>query len=235
MNMRNLGVTMIFFGVSFFLSAQEIPNLQRPLFTKITATWCPNCGTWGWTYMKDIVNEHEESTLIFGAHHSGRLQSEAGSFLADNFKTFGQPVFLLGNDNLGVRSSNMDSKISEARDIITVEMNRDPDVNTGMYIQVSSDRIDVQTKTKFFNAMEGSYYVSIYLVENEVEEIQSQLSGEVLHPYVVRSAFSEFPQGVEIASGNIAKNAEFETSFSLIRQPEWNLDKSYLYAIVWSV
>ena len=56
-----------------FIFAQEVPEVQRPLVTKISATWCPPCGGWGWTLMEELVIDNEDKATLIVAHHDGQL------------------------------------------------------------------------------------------------------------------------------------------------------------------
>ena len=231
--MKKLLTTLLFSAIAtVVLKGQEVANLQMPLFTKITATWCPNCGTWGWTYMKDVMAQNGEDMLVVGAHHSGNLQTKAGNFFQSVFNSFSQPRFIFGNQDQGVRSNNIVDKLNETDAKVKEQLALQPNVGVGMTISVSPDKIDVHTKAKFFAELNGEYYLSLYLIENNVVEEQASLGNAVEHPMVLRTAFTDDDEGMQIASGSISVDFEVENDFSLIRQPEWNLENSYIYGIV---
>ncbi len=231
--MRKQLLTLVLTWVAFSISAQEVPNLQRPLFTKITATWCPNCGTWGWSYMKDVIAQNGDDMLVVGAHYSGELENDAGDFFQSVFRSSGQPRFIFGNQDQGVRSSNLVDKLNETDAAVKDLMAQQPEMGVGMNVTVSNQSLDVHTKTKFFAAVDGTYYLSLYLIENDVIEEQAAVGPNAMHPMVVRSAFTDGGEGIEIVNGSIALDTEIEHDFSLTRQPEWNLENSYVYAIIW--
>ena len=227
---------MIFYLIgilSFSLTAQDVPNEQKPLFTKITATWCPNCGTWGWTYMKDIIGQNGDEMLVVGAHYSGDLQNAAGGFFDQVLQAPGQPVFYLNNDNQGVRSNNLSAKLAETDAMVKQITGEQPLVGVGMEVQPSQTSITVRTKTKFFNATDGEYYLGLYLIEDGVVADQASVGSNAVHPMVARAIFSDQGEGVQLADGAIAADTEMENEFTLVRQPEWNLDNSYVYGIIW--
>ena len=69
---------LLFFALSFSnIHAQDVPEVQRTLLTKVTATWCPSCGSWGWSFFEDIIEDNTGKATFMGAHHSGNLVSSA--------------------------------------------------------------------------------------------------------------------------------------------------------------
>ncbi len=214
------------------LSAQEIPTKQKALFTKVTATWCPNCGTWGWAYMESMVGSNENDALIIGAHFSGELATAAGDFLADNFAVFGQPRFLLNNRDLQVSRNNLADKETEARNVIVADGKKDAEIGVGLEATISATSVDVKSSTKNFVALDGAYYLAIYLIENEVIANQASVGPSANHPYVIRSAFSADQFGTELFSGPVSDFSN-DAEHSLILDPEWNTENLYVYGIIW--
>ena len=56
----------IIFTISILVSSltigfsQDVPEVQQSLITKITATWCPSCGGWGWTFFENILADNDD-------------------------------------------------------------------------------------------------------------------------------------------------------------------------------
>ncbi len=58
--------TLIFTMMITMLStqAQEISNDQWTIMTKTSATWCTNCGAWGWDMFKDLIDDNQDKNVI---------------------------------------------------------------------------------------------------------------------------------------------------------------------------
>ena len=103
----------IIFTISILVSSltigfsQDVPEVQQSLITKITATWCPNCGGWGWTFFENIYDDNADKALLIAAHYSGELQTSVSSDFADNFNISYQPFFILGNENQNVNGETV--------------------------------------------------------------------------------------------------------------------------------
>ena len=59
--------------------AQQVAQVQRSIVTKRTADWCPNCGTYGWTYFKDAIEQNGDKAVFIAAHYSGGLAAPAAN------------------------------------------------------------------------------------------------------------------------------------------------------------
>ncbi|MEO1714235.1 MAG: hypothetical protein AAFU60_12955 [Bacteroidota bacterium] len=46
------------------LQAQEVMEVTTPVITKKTATWCINCGTWGWDLFEGLVSANQNSAVF---------------------------------------------------------------------------------------------------------------------------------------------------------------------------
>ena len=214
------------------LNAQEIPTVQKPLFTKVTATWCPHCGTWGWEYMESMVGTNEEDALIIGAHHSGVLQSAAGQFLQSNFRTQSQPRFVLNNTDLGVSRNNLAEKETEARNVIVAEGTEDAQINVGLIATMGESSIDVKSSTKNFVALDGEYYLALYLIEDKVIATQSSVGPDANHPFVIRTAFGAEQFGTQLFSGAVT-DFSYDADHSISIDAEWDTENLYVYGIIW--
>ena len=105
---RNIFILLIFSVFSIVLQAQEItvPQTQRPLITKRTASWCPNCGGWGWTFFRNVMDDNNGKAVFFANHYDGIHTSPTTLALATNFGGVSQPLFFLNNTNQSVSSGS---------------------------------------------------------------------------------------------------------------------------------
>lgn len=220
--------------LAYLLSfAQEVQQEQRSLVTKVTATWCPNCGNWGWTLMEGLMEDNGDKALMIGAHFSGTLESPEAIAWGQNFNIGGQPVFLVNNTNVGANSSNHVAKRTEISDMVTANLAESPVANAGVEISLSPDNeLIINTKTRFFQATEGDYYLAVYILEDEVEANQSGNISDNIHPRVLRQSVNgDF--GESIASGSIAADMEMDGTYTMAMNENWNIDHLRVTAIIW--
>ena len=62
--MKQFTLLTIFCIASISLFSQEVMEVQQTLLTKRTATWCPYCGTWGWGFFEDLIEDNEEKAVL---------------------------------------------------------------------------------------------------------------------------------------------------------------------------
>ena len=222
---------ILFFSNSFF--AQDVPEVQRPLVTKIAATWCPPCGGWGWTFFEDLVIDNEEKATMIVAHHDGQLVTIAGDAFSSNFNSPYQPYFYVYNDDVGASSSNAAAKRTEVKDMVDVEAAKSPIANTGMILNLYDVQLQIITKTKFFQAASGEYYLGIYAVENEVVNFQQGQGNNAIHEKVLRGSLIDDTFGELISSGNIDAGSEFGKVYNIELDANWNTDHLEIVTIIW--
>ena len=215
------------------LQAQEAPQTQMPLVTKVTATWCSNCGSWGWDFMELALDAHEDEALFLGAHYSGDFENDLGDFIDQNFSAIGQPVFFLGNEDLVVTRNNVNARLQTLSDGINQQLAMSPVANTGIKVRLSGNQLQVNSKTRFFQSANGEYYLAMYVVENDILNRQASQSGDVEHPYVARAFMHDNPEGILISQGSVQAGTEFDESFSITSDSEWDMDNIHVYAILW--
>lgn len=223
-------ISILFFS---FLSAQEVPEVQKTLLTKITATWCPNCGSWGWTFFEQLIEDNSEKAVFVGAHHSGDLVSPPGEAFSTNFMAPYQPYFYAGNFEVGATSGNIATKRQEVKNIVDANYLQSPIANVGFEAQISGNAITVNTKTIFFQETSGEYYLALYILEDGVINNQAANSSMAIHPFVIRSSFTTAIFGNLLASGTISDGTEFLDNFELNIDSEWNADSLYVAGIIW--
>jgi len=228
-----LQLALIFF-FSSSLFAQDVPEVQRPLITKIAATWCPPCGGWGWTFFENLVIDNEDKATLIVAHHDGDLVTVAGDAFSSNFNSPYQPYFYVYNDDVEVSSSTAAAKRTEVKDIVDVEAAKSPVVNAGMNLFLSGDNnLTIDTKTKFFQATSGEYYIGVYAVEDEVVNDQAGQGNDAVHEKILRGSLTGVTFGWLLTSGDISADSEFTASFSFELDDAWNLDHLEIVTIVW--
>ena len=213
-------------------NTQTVPNKQKSLITKITATWCPNCGGWGWSFFDDIYEDNKDKALIIKANYSGQLQNETAADFASNFNVNYQPYFILGNENQNVTSVNTATKRTEIKNQVDENFNATPIANAGMLVEKNGNTINVTTRTRFFQQTQGEYYLGVYVIENGVINFQQGQGSNAVHKNVLRASMSSSSFGIMIDEGTIPELSEYFHEFS-IDIGNWNENNLEIAAILW--
>ncbi len=233
MNKRllSLALSLAFFTLSY---AQEVPEVQKTLLTKVTATWCPNCGTWGWTFFEDIIMDNSEKAVFVGAHHGGNLESDEGVAFSNNFMAPYQPYFYAGNQDVEASPGNASAKRQEVKDLVDANFLLSPMANVGFEASILDNVLTINAKTKFFQEASGSYYLGVYILEHNVISNQASNSSMAMHPYVLRASFTPGELfGNELVNGDIVADTEFTETLSLELNPAWDMDNITVAGIIW--
>ncbi|HHS95259.1 MAG TPA: Omp28-related outer membrane protein [Phaeodactylibacter sp.] len=230
--------TLLFISALFafsFLQAQEAPEIQNSMVSKISATWCPPCGGWGWTFFHDLIEDNSDKALLMAVHHSGDLTNSTASNLTDNFGVNSQPRFILNNDDQNASPSNAATKRMEIKNKIDENYTIAPTANAGIIAFLENNTITVQTKTKFFQDAEGEYFINVYIVEDGVVNYQASQGDNAVHKNVLRGGMAASTFGESIVSGTVSAGTEVEKEFSISVDNNWNTDKLIMAAVIWKM
>ena len=218
---------------SFSIFAQDVPQEQRTLITKVTASWCPPCGGWAWTMFEDMIADNEEKAVLLAAHYSGNLITPAAENMAQNFGAVYQPIFFLGNENQNVSSSTAAAKRTTIKEMVDANFLETPIANAGMNATLDGNNLSVQTKAKFFQAAEGEYYLGVYVVENELVGYQASRGNDAVHEKVIRASMTSDVFGNLLMNGTIAADTEFDQTFEMTLDDTWNTEHLEIVSILW--
>ena len=218
---------------SFNLYGQDVPEIQTPLVTKITATWCSNCGSWGWDLFEGLVEDNSDNAILIAAHYSGNLTTSIGEAFANNFNAVTQPRFVLNNDDQGVTRNSIADDREEIKGLIADMNTQSPVANIGFFAEMKDGKIEVQTKTKFFQAAEGEYYLGIYVLEDGVLMMQSG-RGMAEHKAIMRGSFDADAFGTRLTMMNmLGAGMEITGSHSIDIDNVWNTDNLTIVGMIW--
>lgn len=223
-------LSLAFFSTSF---AQEVPEVQKTLLTKIAATWCSNCGGWGWTFFEDIIEANAEKAVFINAHHSGDLLSPTGLAFATNFEAPYQPYFYAGNQDLDINGGNIDTKPEEVKELVDANYLLAPVANVGFEAILDNNTLTLNTKTKFFQEASGDFYMGLYILEHHVVNNQSNNSTMALHPYVLRTSITGEDFGELIVNGTATADSEYTGTYSIDLNEAWSQDSLIVAGIIW--
>ena len=234
--MQKFTISIALLLLTFSGYSQDAPETQSTLITKISATWCPPCGGWGWDMFHDLISDNEEKATLIAVHHSGNLLTPTSGALADNFMITGQPQFFMGNVNQGIFSSNGATKRTEIQQAVNEAAEQAPIVNTGINPGYYSDDnlIQVFTKTEFFQDADANYYLGVYLVNDGYVGFQQSQGANAEHEKVLVTAFTESHFGEQLTTGAVTDGTIIEGDYSIPFDQEWNLENLEVVSIIWS-
>ena len=216
--MKNTLLSLLFLlTFSLGLQAQEtleVPHTQMPVITKIAATWCPPCGSWGWTFFEHLLEDNSEKAVIFVAHHSGDLINEVASALTTNYGATYQPEYFVNGVDQAVTSGNTTAKRMEIKEIVDQTALMSPIAQTALEATYFEENINLNFKTEFFQSTSGAYYLGLYLVEKIVIADQAPMGSNVEHENIIRKELTNNNFGTLLASGDIGEGSTIEHSLT---------------------
>ncbi|KAA3621572.1 MAG: T9SS C-terminal target domain-containing protein [Bacteroidetes bacterium] len=221
---------------SSMISAQEIevPQTQRSLINKVAADWCPPCGSWGWDFFHDLIDDNSNNAILFTIHHSGGLNSQVASDITSNYFVSSQPRFILNGEDQNVLSGSTSSARTAIQQEVISQSGNTPLVQTGLDATYrDDDMVHVNTRTTFFADADGEYYLGVYLVEKIVVAFQASQGQSAQHQQIVRQEFSGTSSfGSLIAMGSIGANTSYDFQFS-IPKDSYNAENLEIVTIIW--
>ena len=239
--MKRLLLLSLFCLVGISMNAQEISEEQWTLVTKKTADWCSLCGSWGWSFKDDLLEDQAGLPVVFWmAHHSGNLQTATSKAITDNLGAGGQPVFFINNDNMGVGSGNTSQKRDEFQVVIETLNSLQPFAGVGSTAVFDGEKITTTSKVKFLFDLEGGdYWLASYLVDDELIAPQASQGSNATHENVLRHSFHGSNYfGENIITGNVSANQEFtvDGEFVVANDPDLgDIDDGFsVVTVIWT-
>ncbi len=233
---QKITISIAFLLLTFSGYSQDVPETQSTLITKISATWCPPCGGWGWDLFHDLIEDNEAKATLMAVHHSGELLTATSGALANNFMISGQPQFYLGNERQTIGSSTAATKRVEIQTAVDDIAEQAPIVNTGLIPLFYSDDnlIRVTTKTEFFQDADANYYLGLYIVNDGYVGFQENQGSNAEHEKVLVSSFTTSHFGEQLTTGAVTDGTIIDREYSIPFEAEWPLESLEVVAIIWS-
>lgn len=193
----------------------EVPQTQMPLITKRTATWCPLCGTWGWTLFRNLLEDNSDNAVLIAAHHSGDLQNAAASAITANFNAVSQPRFYVNNTDVGATSSNGATVRANVAAQVNAAAQATPAVQTGILALHNQGTLNIYTRTQAFSDVTGEIYLGTYLVEKTVIANQASVGPNAEHKNVLRQSLAGGDFGLQISQSGLTPDSDITAEISL--------------------
>jgi hypothetical protein len=236
--MNRIVYTLLLLLTFQWMTAQEItvPETQQSIITKHTATWCPNCGTLAWDVFEGLVSEVTSGAILIAAHRSksSDLYSKVGEdFLTNMPNVIYQPEFFVNEEKFGGNYQNLADNIKAK---VAENAEQAPLAQTGIQLLVNEDGsgpVRVNTKTRFFQNAEGTYFLSVWLIEEEVVADQANRGTDVAHKQVLKKALTEESFGIQIVASGADEGTEIENSFEYELAEGEDIKNIEIAAILW--
>ena len=217
--MKKAFLLFILFGLGIFTAKAQTPEKKsRAVVFKFTETWCGPCGAWGWNLANNIVDSIGDNGYYIGVMGSSDVSLDANCWspFQNNFILDGYPTFVV-ND---VKALTFFSTIKGKYEQFAAT---EPLASPAGYASISGNSISVTTKTKFWSAANGEYYLAAFLIEDKVKAGQLGQTGIVEHHFLMRGSMMPdfFPWGQALASGAIAAHTEYNKTFTMPLNPNW--------------
>ena len=210
-----------------------VPYVQKPVLTKRTAEWCINCGTWGWTMFEGLIEDNHPNALVIAAHYSGDLANQTATDITNNFGGFGQPTFFMDNENQLASVINYPTKLEEIKLKVTAAGGINPLAQTGIMAVYNDTELKVHTKTRFFEATSGAYYVGIYQVDKSVIFFQQGQGNDADHKNVLQASLLGDSFGTLVAEGAVAAETDFDLTATIDLSEVDDMDNLRFATIIW--
>ena len=187
---------------------------QWSMFSKVTASWCSNCGSWGWTMFEDGLEAMESrNVLSWTLHYSGDLRNPTAEAIADNFNANGQPIFFVNNDNMFVNSGNINQKISELEETVDLLNAFAPFASVEVTAAYDGYKIYGDAQVEYMDDSPGNYYLNHYLIKDHIISPQTNQGNMADHRFVLTDHFGDEVFGELIASPQADAGFVFDASF----------------------
>lgn len=213
----------------------EVPKSQIPLITKISASWCPHCGNWGWNFFEGLLEGNQAKAIMMVTHYSGNYKTPAGEAMATNFGISGQPEFYMGTDKISANSGNFSNMIPMVGNNINTMANQAPRAQSAVKLGMLPDgSVKVQASTKFFEGTTGEFYLGIYIVEKSFVGYQSPIGGNAQHKNLFRGSIDNNDFGELLVAGAVEADQVFDMEHSFnLNATGYQSDNINIVTILW--
>lgn len=222
---------ILFTGLLLFLTATTVTGQearQHALVVKKTATWCSNCGSWGWTWFKDLIEDTADDQVISIALHSTASALEVPDNLDDDwlasFNTVGGfPTFYVNGTSHATYGSLLSTAQAKAAEAPLAGI----DLETGF----EQDQVFARASVTWQQAGSGEFALGFYIVEDSLVHAQSSQGPNAIHRFVLRrslgdASFGELRQ-LDAQEGQIL-TWEAQQDYSLAA-----VDRHHILAVLW--
>lgn len=205
-------------------------SVKKSLVFKVTATWCPPCGSWGAEYVNNIYTDFSGNAEVISVHDDSDFGVDIGYNLLSILNPSGVPSFYLGLDPMG------NSGYGNVSDLISTDLNNINQVSMAVEHSVADGNMIIKVQSQLENQFLGdNCYLALYVMEDgQVAPQQVSGVGDVLdyvHNHTLRTEANNSTFGLPITFEN-GKNLT-EATTALAPSTTWNYENLYVVAVIW--
>lgn len=223
-------------------SCAYVSKTQQAFILDISALWCGPCGTYGIPGFNYAIRQLGDKVVAMSIHANDALSCNAGTELmnSDNYTGNSIPRIAEGSRLILPNGAYTDTAYT-AQVIVgacNTSISSSPlDVNLYGKTNVSGTTATFDVTAKFFNAVSGDYYVTVYACEDGIVKPQQQYDGTVkndqVHNHVLRGCATASAFGDPLVSGSVEANKLVKKSLSLTLGNNWNTGNMHYYGVIW--
>jgi hypothetical protein len=231
----------IFFLFAISVSAQTVSQTHMAFLTQKTATWCGPCGDWAWPVQEEIVAQNMAKAVVVELHYSSSdyIYNTTAGAIQSNFPTVSSvPAWFANGVNKTSYSASggiyTGATKTGMKTVADSTYNVPADVQCAYNFSLSGSTLTVNTNTKFFNTVNGEYYLAVYVIENNVMANQTgHIPLMASHQNVLRTSMSTSAFGEQVGIGSIAANTVVPKTFTTTLNASWNTWNVWIAAVIW--
>lgn len=216
--------------------AQEISSDQWTIVTKTSASWCSNCGSWGWDMFKNLIDDNDEkNVIIWSSHNSGDLDNEASIDINNGWGSSGQPQFFVNSDEFNINQANPDQSRALINDYIDDLLGLGSLAGVGLDATYDGETLSVTGKAEFFADLgDGDYHLALYLLKDHVISNQAAVGPNADHRYILSDKITESSFGQQIVQGAVASGSTYTIEASK-EIADIDINNDQVVAILWNL
>lgn len=186
------------------------------------------CGSFGINLLDQVKATNPANTYFISVHPNSTdtLFSPSGIDIAASFSVAGIPDFGVGDQSsLLTQSTILNALLSESSE--------SPQGSIDISYSTTIDSLIVTIYGKFYVNDTCQYFVTAYVVENDIVSPQIGLSGSYSHQHVLRTASGGSGIGELINTTYVTPQTSFKIRTSIYRQAVWDMTKVSLVGVLW--
>ena len=206
---------------------------KQVVVMKQTATWCGSCPNAA-GIVEELITEFGNQIVPLAVHSSTSdpmFPNCGSSFRSDRSSSY-FPSFFITEDRLSASLSN-------TRNAILDKLSEPVVAAVAIKSSFEGDSILVETKTAFYETLDGSYYLSIYVTEDSIDggnnsgAYNQSGAGEFFHQHVLRTTSVPNSFWGEELVQNPSNSDLIERNFKIGLDPSWVQSKLKISAVLW--
>lgn len=210
-------------------NCKYVDTTQRALYIKLTATWCPPCGSSGAIKMKETLKKYENA-IGMEVHYNDAMSNNISNGLKNFLKSSALPAFFSNTKRIPIQNAlaqNLEAAFS-------LDWDR------------NDDAINLTTHVKAIEELKGQYFLAAYLMEDGHVAAQKASNHSAhpeweykngqypkyIHTNILRGEATNSTFGTEVINGTLPKGDVLQHE-SKINAPYSPQAQIYPVVVLW--